>query len=77
MRLIDNKGSIVSNDHLFMIFVREVLEECPHSKVIANVKMSMKVHDFVSKLGGQVVTCATGHSLVKKKMGRGRSKVCW
>ncbi len=68
VRLIDNKGSIVSNDHLFMIFVREVLEECPRSKVIANVKMSMKVHDFVSKLGGQVVTCATGHSLVKKKM---------
>ncbi|MDR2831640.1 MAG: phosphomannomutase/phosphoglucomutase [Rickettsiales bacterium] len=68
VRLIDNKGNVVSNDHLFMIFAREVLEEYPESKVIANVKMSMKVHDFVSKLGGQVITCATGHSLVKKKM---------
>ncbi|WP_264688414.1 phosphomannomutase/phosphoglucomutase [Wolbachia endosymbiont (group A) of Sympetrum striolatum] len=68
VRLIDNKGSVVSNDHLFIIFAREVLEEYPESKVIANVKMSMKVHDFVSKLGGQVITCATGHSLVKKKM---------
>ncbi|XP_017474221.1 PREDICTED: phosphomannomutase-like [Rhagoletis zephyria] len=37
-------------------------------KIIANVKMSMKIHDFVKKLGGQVITCATGHSLIKKKM---------
>ena len=68
MCLIDNKGNIISNDHLFMIFAREVLERHPNSKIIANVKMSMKVHDFISKLGGQVITCATGHSLVKKKM---------
>ncbi|UIP91301.1 phosphomannomutase/phosphoglucomutase [Wolbachia pipientis] len=68
VRLIDNKGNVVSNDHLFMIFSREVLAEHPKSKVIANVKMSMKVHDLVGKLGGQIITCATGHSLVKKKM---------
>ncbi|MGL9681538.1 MAG: phosphomannomutase/phosphoglucomutase [Wolbachia sp.] len=66
--LIDNKGSVVSNDHLFMVFAREVLEEYPGSKVIANIKMSMKVHDFVNRLGGMVIVCATGHSLVKKKM---------
>ena len=68
MCLIDNKGSVVSNDHSFIIFAREVLEEYPGSKVIANIKMSMKVHDFVSRLGGRVIACATGHSLVKKKM---------
>ncbi|MGL9725353.1 MAG: phosphomannomutase/phosphoglucomutase [Wolbachia sp.] len=68
VRLIDDKGNVVSNDHLFMIFAREVLKNHPKSKLIANIKMSMKVHDFVSKLGGQVITCATGHSLVKKKM---------
>ncbi|MDR2978164.1 MAG: phosphomannomutase/phosphoglucomutase [Rickettsiales bacterium] len=68
VRLIDNKGSVVFNDHLFMIFAREVLEEYPGSKVIANIKMSMKVYDFVSGLGGRVIACATGHSLVKKKM---------
>ncbi|APR99134.2 phosphomannomutase/phosphoglucomutase [Wolbachia endosymbiont of Folsomia candida] len=68
IRLIDNNGNVVSNDHLFMIFAREALKEYPESKVVANIKMSMKVHDFVSKLGGQVITCATGHSLVKKKM---------
>ncbi|QKX02191.1 phosphomannomutase/phosphoglucomutase [Wolbachia endosymbiont of Dirofilaria (Dirofilaria) immitis] len=66
--LIDNRGNIVSNDHLFMIFAREVLEKYPQSKVIANIKMSMKAHDFVNKLGGQVIICATGHSLIKKKM---------
>lgn len=68
VRLIDNEGNVISNDHLFMIFAREVLKEHPKSKVIANIKMSMKVHDFVSELGGQVIACATGHSLVKKKM---------
>nr|WP_246210228.1 hypothetical protein [Wolbachia endosymbiont of Atemnus politus] len=66
--MIDNKGNVVSNDHLFMIFARELLDEYPNGKVITNIKMSMKVHDFVSKLGGQVIACATGHSLVKKKM---------
>lgn len=74
VRLIDNKGSVVSNDHLFMIFAREVLEEYPGSKVIANIKMSMKVRDFVSGLGGKVITCATGHSLVKKKMAEEEAK---
>lgn len=74
VRLIDNKGNVVSNDHLFMIFAREVLEGHPNSKVIANVKMSMKVHEFVNKLGGQVITCATGHSLVKKKMQEEKAK---
>jgi len=74
VRLIDNKGSVVSNDHLFMIFAREVLEEYPGSKVIANIKMSMKVHDFVSGLGGRVIACATGHSLVKKKMAEEEAK---
>lgn len=74
VRLIDNKGSVVSNDHLFMIFAREILEEYPGSKIIANIKMSMKVHDFVSGLGGRVIVCATGHSLVKKKMAEEEAK---
>ncbi|WCR53187.1 MAG: Phosphomannomutase/phosphoglucomutase [Wolbachia endosymbiont of Ctenocephalides orientis wCori] len=68
VRLIDNKGNVVSSDHLFMLFAQEVLSEYPGSKVIANIKMSMKVHNFVNELGGQVITCATGHSLVKKEM---------
>ncbi|MDG7056274.1 MAG: phosphomannomutase/phosphoglucomutase [Wolbachia endosymbiont of Meromenopon meropis] len=68
VRLIDGKGNIVSNDHLFMIFAREILEEYPGSKVIANIKISMKVYDFIRRLGGKVITCATGHSLIKKKM---------
>lgn len=68
VRLVDKRGNVISSDHLFMIFAREVLKKHPSSKIIANVKMSMKVHDFVSKLGGQVITCATGHSLVKEKM---------
>ncbi|MDG7052978.1 MAG: phosphomannomutase/phosphoglucomutase, partial [Wolbachia endosymbiont of Alcedoecus sp.] len=74
VRLIDNKGNVISNDHLFMIFAREVLEEYPGSKVIANIKMSMKAHDFVSGLGGRVIICATGHSLVKKKMVEEKAK---
>lgn len=68
VRFVDHKGNVISNDHLFMIFAREVLDKHPGSKIVANVKMSMKVCDFISKLGGQVITCATGHSLVKKKM---------
>lgn len=74
VRLVDNKGNVVSSDHLFMLFVQEVLSEYPGSKVIANIKMSMKVHNFVNELGGQVITCATGHSLVKKEMVKQNAK---
>ncbi|QKX01620.1 phosphomannomutase/phosphoglucomutase [Wolbachia endosymbiont of Cruorifilaria tuberocauda] len=68
VRLIDNKGNVISNDYLFMIFAREVLEEHPQSKVISNIKISMKAHDFVNKLGGEIITCAAGHSIIRKKM---------
>lgn len=34
VRLIDNKGNVVSNDHLFIIFAREVLEEYQKAKLL-------------------------------------------
>lgn len=74
VRLIDNKGNVVSNDHLFMLFAQDVLSKYPGSKVVANIKMSMKVYSFINQLGGQVITCATGHSLVKKEMVKQNAK---
>ncbi|WFW29940.1 MAG: phosphomannomutase/phosphoglucomutase [Wolbachia endosymbiont of Menacanthus eurysternus] len=66
--LIDNKGNIISNDHLFMIFVREILEEYPGCKIIANIKMNIKVYNFVKKLGGKIITSSTEDSLIMKKI---------
>ncbi|WP_333023547.1 phosphomannomutase/phosphoglucomutase [Wolbachia endosymbiont of Pentidionis agamae] len=66
--LIDSSGNVVLNDYLFMIFVQDILEKYPGSKIIANVKMSMEVHNLVNRLEGKALICATGHSLIKKKM---------
>ncbi len=65
---VDHKGKIISNDHLFMIFIEEVLTQYYGAKVIVDIKSSMKVSDLIYQLGGKAITSATGHSIIKKKM---------
>lgn len=64
--VVDSEGHIVLNDYLFMIFIKEILTK--GDKVIVDVKSSMKVSDIISKLGGIAITCATGHSIIKRMM---------
>ncbi|WP_339048288.1 phosphomannomutase/phosphoglucomutase [Candidatus Mesenet endosymbiont of Phosphuga atrata] len=64
--IVDSEDHIVPNDYLFMIFVKEILTK--GDKVIIDIKISMKVFDLISKLGGIAITCATGHSIIKKMM---------
>ncbi|UWI83020.1 phosphohexomutase domain-containing protein [Wolbachia endosymbiont of Howardula sp.] len=66
--IIDNKANIVSNNHLFLLFACEILELHPGSTVIANTKMSMKIHDFISSLQGKVITCTNNHTIIRQKM---------
>ena len=66
--VVDDKGRLLSPDHLLMIFARDVLQSKPGSPIIADVKTSQCFFDEVEKLGGKPEMYKTGHSLIKSRM---------
>lgn len=65
---IDGKGRVIWGDQLLMIYAEDVLKSHPGATVIADVKASRALYDFISKLGGEPLMWKTGHSLIKSKM---------
>lgn len=65
---VDSKGRIVAGDQLLAIYASEVLQSHPGASIIADVKASQALFDYVAKLGGVPVMWKTGHSLIKAKM---------
>jgi len=65
---VDSKGRVVWGDQILMILAKPVLEECPGSTIISDVKASQTLFDHIAKLGGKPLMWKTGHSLIKSKM---------
>src|SRR3954449_13571829 len=65
---IDGKGRVIWGDQLLMILAEAVLKELPGATIIADVKASQTLFDWVAELGGQPLMWKTGHSLIKSKM---------
>ncbi|MDP4840667.1 MAG: phosphomannomutase, partial [Alphaproteobacteria bacterium] len=53
---------------LMALFAEEVLASHPKATIIADVKTSQRLFDYVKELGGESLMWRTGHSLIKKKM---------
>lgn len=68
LNVIDEKGRIVSPEFLLMLFAEELLLRKPGSLILADVKMSQSVFDFIEKKGGKILMVKTGHSFIKEKM---------
>lgn len=66
--VVDDKGRIVSPDHLLMLFADDVLKHAPNSTLIADVKTSDAVFQRIRAQGGAPVMWKTGHALIKTKM---------
>ena len=66
--VMDNEGEILWGDQLMIFFAREILEECPSTAIIADVKASQTLFDEIKKSGGKPLMWKTGHSLIKAKM---------
>lgn len=66
--VVDNLGNIIWGDQLMMLLSHMVLQEYPGSSVIADVKASNQLFDFIKGQGGNPVMCKTGHSFIKTKM---------
>lgn len=66
--VVDEAGSVVWGDKLMILFSRALLDEHPGAAILAEVKCSQTLFDDVQARGGRPVICATGHSLIKKRM---------
>jgi len=65
---IDGSGRVVWGDQIMMVLAVPVLEECPGSTIISDVKASQTLFDRIAELGGKPLMWKTGHSLIKSKM---------
>lgn len=68
MGAVDEKGRIVSPDHLLMLLAGDVLQSSPGATIIADVKTSGQFFDRVAAKGGTPLMWMTGHAHIKTKM---------
>ena len=66
--VVDDEGEIIWGDQLMIIYAREILAETPGARIIADVKASQTLFDEITKLGGEPIMAATGHSIIKSEM---------
>lgn len=63
--VIDSKGRILWGDQLLCLLAEDVLSTHPGAKIIADVKSSQSLFDYIEKLDGIPVMAKTGHSNIK------------
>jgi len=66
---VDGRGRVVWGDQILAVLAREVLPRHPGAPILADVKASQVLFDEIARLGGRPVMCATGHSIIKTRMG--------
>ncbi len=64
MVAIDDQGRVVSPDHILMLFSEQVLTTNPAQAVVADVKSSRTVTEFIECLGGRSLMCRSSRSFV-------------
>jgi len=71
--VVDDQGEIIWGDQLLKLYAEEILLEHPGATIIADIKASQSLFDYVNSLGGKGLMWATGHSLIKAKMSETKS----
>lgn len=66
--VVDERGKIISPDHLLMLFAKDVLSRKQDTTIIADVKTSDAFFRQVAAWGGHPLMWKTGHALIKDKM---------
>ncbi len=66
--VIDETGSPISGDELIAIYAADVLKNHQGATIIADVKASQTLFDYISSQGGVPLMWRTGHSHIKNKM---------
>lgn len=66
--VVDGKGRILWGDQIMALLAEDMLKQQPGSTIIADVKASQMLFDYIARHGGVPLMWKTGHSLVKAKM---------
>jgi phosphomannomutase len=67
---VDEKGEAVRMDFITAILAEEILKKNPGRLVLADIRSSNAVLEFIEKAGGKAGHCRIGHSLIKAQMRR-------
>ncbi len=73
--VVDNNGKIVPGDILLLIYAQELVLKKNDAKIIADVKCSQVLFDYIKKIGGQSFMSKTGHSLIKQMMKKEKADI--
>ncbi len=65
---VDGTGRILWGDQILCLLASDLLRDQPGATVIADVKASQVLFDYVADCGGQPLMWRTGHSPIKSKM---------
>ncbi len=66
--VVDEQGTVITGDQLIAILASDVIRKRPGEPIIADVKASQTLFDFIEKSGGIPVMWKTGHSHIKNQM---------
>jgi phosphomannomutase len=66
--VVTKSGMIIFGDQLLCVYAQELLARKPGSIIIADVKASKTMFDYINSIGGKALMWKTGHSLIKEKM---------
>ena len=66
--VIDGTGAIVSPDHLLCVFAADVLARSPGAAILADVKTSETVFEYIRRLGGRARCGQTGHAHMRARV---------
>lgn len=66
--VIDSKGRILWGDQLLCLLADDVLQRNPGAKIIADVKSSQALFNYIEERGGIPVMGKTGHSNIKSQL---------
>ena len=66
--IISGTGAIIWPDRLMMIFAQAILRQNPGSKIVFDVKSSMRLKEFITKNSGVPLLSKTGHSHIRRAL---------
>jgi phosphomannomutase len=65
---VDELGQIVPMDFITALIAKEILKKHPGGLILADLRSSNAVTEYIKENGGQVGLCRVGHSLIKRQM---------
>lgn len=65
---IDELGNCIPMDFITALIAKEVLKKHPGGLVLADLRSSNSVSEYIKNAGGRVDLCRVGHSLIKRQM---------